>query len=121
MVTSHSRAKLMFSGLLLLGTLSTVGCGGSGGGDDTINGKKICGGKDAKLCDVNQFCNFVDLSCGALLADGTPASGVCEDIVPTCAADPTQPPVCTCDGLTFVNPCWAIAAGQSVRAVGECL
>lgn len=105
---------------LSLAALALIGCSG-GGGDDTIDGKKVCGGTKSTVCEPNQFCNFIDLSCGATLADGTPPTGVCEDVLPTCAADATQPPVCTCDNLTFQNPCWAIAAAQSVRTIGECL
>ena len=87
--------------------LSLFACsGGGGGGGD-------CGGPTGKTCESGKFCHFTDLSCGAGDTEGT-----CEDIPQAC--EPAEINVCSCEGLTFFNECFANAASQSVRAAGEC-
>lgn len=93
-----------------------IGCGGGGGGGGGVS----CGGAENTRCPAGQFCDYADLSCGA-----TGLQGECK-LIPT---DCTLPeafitelsgPVCSCQGLDFFSACDAAAAGQSVRAAGDC-
>ena len=100
--------KRKFKCALVLGALIAVGCGGGGGGG---GGPKSCATSDE--CEVGEYCNFADFSCGA-----AGATGACAPIGTACTMD--SAPVCSCDRLTFVNACWAAADSQSLRAASEC-
>ncbi len=79
---------------------------------DTLG--QSCGGRGQQACATGQFCSW-DLAgiCGAADAPGH------------CAARPhicleVYNPVCSCDGHTYSNSCFAAAAGASVASTGAC-
>ncbi len=86
--------------------LAVSGCSGGGdGGSSCVNS----GG-----CAAGEFCNFTDLGCGQ-----NGRTGKCEPAPASC--DPAQvATVCSCSGIAFFNECFASAAGQSIRSLGEC-
>lgn len=91
---------------LAIGALIS-GCGGGGGG----------GGSACALssdCAAGEYCQFAAGACGD---DGN--QGSCTALSgEACAEGGT--PVCSCDGISFFNECFATAAGQSIRGDGEC-
>ncbi len=77
-----------------------------------------CGGDDPNTGDVihcpdASFCLFAIGSCGS---DGR--TGSCAPFPELCAE--VFAPVCGCDGVTYVNQCFAYIAQRSIRSEGEC-
>lgn len=90
---------------LSLGVL-ICGCGSGGGGGASCVLSSDCG--------ADQYCQFAAGACGD---DGN--QGSCTELSgQACAEGGT--PVCSCEGLTFFNECFAAAAGQSIRAQVDC-
>lgn len=71
-----------------------------------------CGGIIGQPCPTGQYCQFHPGEC---CCDFT---GVCVDIPASCP--PGCDPVCGCDGVTYLTPCEAAAAGVSVDRFGPC-
>ena len=92
--------------IILSALVASAGCGGGGSGSD-------CNISAGQFCPAGEYCAYVDNSCGR---DGS--SGSCTAVPDGCTADIA--PVCTCDGLTFKNECFAGQGGQSVQSAGEC-
>ncbi|HEY8430582.1 MAG TPA: hypothetical protein VIL20_19515 [Sandaracinaceae bacterium] len=61
-------------------------------------------------CGPGEFCRFPDGACGG--------AGLCTALVSECR-DVVQE-TCGCDGVTYLSPCDAFAAGVSVRHDGAC-
>jgi hypothetical protein len=79
---------------------------------DTLG--QACGGRGQQLCATGQFCSWEPSAiCGAADAPGHCATrpDVCLEI---------YSPVCSCDGHTYSNSCFAAAAGVSVASTGAC-
>lgn len=81
-----------------------IGCGGGGGAPS-------CGGTSGNFCPEGQYCKVEIGLCGG--------EGECTDIPLACDAAP--PSVCSCEGISFFNECWAAQAGQGVQALGDCI
>ncbi len=79
-------------------------CGGGGGGSS-------CSNLAGEICPEGEYCKFEIGQCGV--------DGSCEPIPPSC--DPgLVTPVCSCEGISFFNDCFAAQAGQSVQSAGDC-
>lgn len=89
-------------------TIGFAACGGGGGG-----GGASCAASSE--CATGEYCQFDAGSCG----EGG-VSGACTAVDLTTACPESGDAVCSCDGLTFFNECFAQAASQSIRNVGEC-
>lgn len=87
------------------GGATTTGVGGGGGG-------KSCGGFANVQCAPDEFCNFLDDSCG-----GTDGTGTCMKRPNVCS---DGQPVCGCDGKTYDDQCVAQMAGVDVALMGSC-
>jgi hypothetical protein len=97
-------STMLFVGLTLFIGACSGGGGGGGGGDS-------CTAPDYS-CPAGQYCRLESGTCDA---DG--AGGSCEPIPETCTQEVA--PVCSCEGLSFQNPCLAEAGGHSIRVVGQ--
>lgn len=100
MVTFQRAAFAVLAAVLL-----PIGCGGGGGGNS-------CSAPDYS-CGAGEFCQLEAGSCGA---EG--AGGSCVVIPSVCTQE--FAPVCSCDGLTFSNQCFAEGGGHSTRGLGAC-
>jgi hypothetical protein len=74
---------------------------------------RVCDVVTGASCLTGQFCEAAVGDC----AGATP--GGCVDIPTSCSVIPGE--VCGCDGLTYLNACFAEAAGVNVAATGACL
>jgi len=90
---------LLFSISLIV---SLAACGGGGGGASC---------NATTLCEEGQYCKYEVGLCGQ--------DGECTEIPATCDAALVSA-VCTCDGLSFFNDCFAAQAGQSIQSAGNC-
>jgi hypothetical protein len=117
---------LGLSSFVFAGCVGTVVTDGEGGGNGTSSSSsgstgtggqpEECGGLIGKQCGANEYCEYIDMSCG-----GADQPGVCKPIPEMCPL--TQPPtygVCGCDGNTYPDECFAHAAGTSVAHQGSC-
>jgi hypothetical protein len=108
------------------GGSSTGGAGGGTGGGSTTTtnaggstssggagGAGTCGGFAGEACGPDEFCDFVEDSCGA--ADRV---GVCTPKPMAC--DRIYDPVCGCDGQVHDNGCIANSDGTDVSNAGGC-
>lgn len=96
--------------LLPLAVALLISCSGGGGG----GGGAACLGSADPACSDTEYCQISSAGCGL---DGT--TGSCRSVPTDCTGQALNP-ICTCDGLTFDNECWAAQAGQSVTTTGEC-
>jgi hypothetical protein len=79
---------------------------------DTSCEPVACGGSTGTSCAIDQFCMRSEGSCAP------DTQGTCTEIPLTC---PTlSNPVCGCDGVTYMNACFAQAAGMTVQHAGAC-
>ncbi len=97
----HKMLKLVACSVVL----ASVGCGGGGGGGSD------CGGTAGNACPEGSYCKVELGLCGG--------EGKCTEIPASC--DPNLPPsVCSCEGISFFNECFAAQAGQGVQSIGDC-
>ncbi len=75
---------------------------------------EACGGRGLGPCVEGSFCNFAPESiCGR-----GDAGGICTARPDRC--EPSDAPVCGCDGVTYASACAAARAGVSVERDGRC-
>jgi len=74
----------------------------------------ICGGISGRQCRPTEYCDFANNQCGAGDQTGTckPRPEVCLLIA--------GPPLCACNGKTYLNECEVNAAGSDLNARGTC-
>jgi hypothetical protein len=72
-----------------------------------------CGGPEATTCPPGQFCDVTQAGC-----DVPDAPGRCLFIPSFCYV--FHSPVCSCDGITYENVCFAATAAASLRNPGPC-
>jgi hypothetical protein len=105
------------------GKSGSGGAGGSGGITGT-GGKSGSGGATGRVCGTiaglgcaaGEFCEYSAAAC--LIED---AAGMCTKIPIGCPVyDQPVPPVCGCDGKTYVDDCARQTAGMSKAADGAC-
>lgn len=74
-----------------------------------------CGpvGPIERPCEKGLFCKYATGICGA-------GPGTCTVQPNVCPLGLVADEVCGCDGKTYDSPCWADAAGVSVRGKGAC-
>lgn len=101
------KIKILFLCALSTATILSA-CGGGGGGGVS------CGAGVGNICPEGQYCNFDDFACGE-----NGKSGHCTEIPVGCELAPIEN-VCSCEGISFFNDCYAAQAGQSVRSIGDC-
>src|SRR5580700_10866573 len=67
-------------------------------------------------CSNGNYCQFVEGEC----LTTTPLLGYCQTLPDAAACDGLDSPVCGCDGLSYLSPCAAALAAQTVAAQGYC-
>jgi hypothetical protein len=67
------------------------------------------GCRDDSGCARGSFCHYEECT----------APGLCHRR-PEAGCEPTEAPVCGCDGTTYLNECEAATVGESVRSEGAC-
>lgn len=72
-----------------------------------------CGGPNALPCEDGFFCDWKSDLC-----NGDDLFGACTPLPATC--DPTDEPVCACNGTTYANACEAEKAGWDRSNVAAC-
>jgi hypothetical protein len=101
------------------GTGASAGSGGFAGSDSCpITGAagstgKLCGGKGGAQCDLGEYCDYPDDSCGT-----TDQIGECK-APPTCGISCSA--VCGCNGLSYFDRCNANLQGVDVVADKSCV
>src|ERR1044072_1314387 len=73
----------------------------------------LCGGLVPVECKSNEYCDYVDNSCG--IADGP---GTCKRRPDACPL--VIGPVCGCDGKVHSSDCISFSDGVDVAANGRC-
>jgi len=71
-----------------------------------------CGGIASLPCDEGEYCRLPDGNCCCDFL------GACQPIPQGCPDH--IDPVCSCNGVTYFNPCEAAAAGESIAFYGPC-
>ena len=64
----------------------------------------------SKECPAEEYCATGPGECGR--------EGVCTPLPAAC--DRTREPVCSCDGVDYINGCWAAAEKQNIDFAGTC-
>ena len=74
----------------------------------------LCGGIAGRQCGPREYCDFANNQCGA--GDQT---GTCKPRPDACTLI-AGPPVCACNGKTYLNECEVYAAGSDLNVRGTC-
>ena len=114
--TGWRRCRDVCLSLWLAGVGAAVGCdapGPAGARDDDAPAAEQLAGEvciTSKECATEEYCQTEEGACGR--------EGVCTPLPASC--ERIREPVCSCDGLTYENGCFAAKDKQNVDYGGPC-